>query len=270
MMWRTIKFVCLIIFGLFSGLYLLYILYFYTNQQEMVFQALPLPQEYVFKFEGNFKEVNIPVEGQATINALLFRVPHTKGLIFYLHGNAGNLSGWGDVAGFYNELGYDVFIPDYRGYGKSTGSVEDEKQVLSDMSQCFKTISKNYTGDKITIVGYSIGTGIAAFLASKEKVHALILEAPYFNFSELADSKAPYFPDGLKKFTFATNEWLPKAKCPVIIFHGDNDQLIPVSNTFRLQKLLKSSGSFYLLKAQGHIGINENEQFRKEISLLLR
>jgi pimeloyl-ACP methyl ester carboxylesterase len=87
-------------------------------------------------------------------------------LIFYLHGNAGSLNTWGEVAKRYTELKYDVFMLDYRGYGKSEGSIHSQKQFHEDIQMAYDEMKKTYKESNIVVLGYSIGTGPAAKLAS--------------------------------------------------------------------------------------------------------
>lgn len=78
------------------------------------------------------------------------------------------------------------------------------------------------------------------------------------------------FPDFLKKFHFETNKDIVKIKAPVYLFHGDKDPLIPIENSLRLQKLLKHTDSLFILKAEDHIGINDNPDFRYKLALILK
>ncbi|MEK7826436.1 MAG: alpha/beta fold hydrolase, partial [Thermodesulfobacteriota bacterium] len=96
------------------------------SQESLIFYPEILPPDYPFAFSQPFEEVNVPVEA-ATLNALLFKAQNAKGVVLYLHGNAGSLRSWGDVAGDFTSRGYDILIPDYRGFGKSTGNIANEK-----------------------------------------------------------------------------------------------------------------------------------------------
>ena len=78
----------------FGIIYLLYVSYIYFNQAEMVFIANKLPENYKFEFNQKFEEVTIPSYYNNKLNGLLFKTPNPKGLIFYLHGNAGSLDSW--------------------------------------------------------------------------------------------------------------------------------------------------------------------------------
>ncbi|WP_281232210.1 alpha/beta hydrolase [Flavobacterium gelatinilyticum] len=235
----------------------------------MVFHSARLPKDYKFDYQHKFEELNIRSFDGSLLNGLLFKAENSKGLVFYLHGNAGTLETWGKIASIYTSLGYDIFIMDYRSFGKSEGEIENEEQLTQDVSIVYKSISKRYTEDKIIIAGYSIGSGFATKLALKNKPKALILQAPYYNFLELSSSRVPFFPDFMKKFSLETNLYLPEVKCPIYIFHGTEDQLIPYDNSVRLKKLLKSNAYFYPLKNQDHVGVNENEDFQKQLKILL-
>ncbi|MCL9804992.1 lysophospholipase [Flavobacterium amniphilum] len=264
---KLIRFILLSLTVLFGGLYLLYVSYVYFNQQEMVFIHYKLDKNYSFDFDGDFTEINTPVEANTNIHGLLFKANAPKGLVFYLHGNAGALDTWGKIANQYTNLGYDFFIMDYRGFGKSDGAVENSKQVLNDASLVYEKISKGY--ENVIVIGYSIGTGPATFLASKYHPNQLILQAPYFNFLELTREKAPFFPDFLKKFDFATNQYIGKTKSQITIFHGVDDQMIAAANSEKLQQYLKKSDKLFLLEDQGHLGMNDNIKYQEELKKLI-
>lgn len=251
----------------FGIIYLLYVSYIYFNQAEMVFVANKLPENYKFEFRQKFEEVTIPSFDNKKLNGLLFKTPNPKGLIFYLHGNAGSLDSWGNNAEIYTNLGYDIFFLDYRGFGKSEGKVENQEQVFKDISIAYDKVKFGYKNT--IIIGYSIGTGLATYLASINNPSKLILQAPYYNFLEFSTSRAPYFPDFLKKFQFETDVYITKVKAPIYIFHGNQDQLIPFENSTRLQKLLKPNDTIIELQNQGHLGINDNEQYKENLKVIL-
>jgi uncharacterized protein len=100
----------------------------YLSQDRLILPAKALPAEYRFKYDVPFEEVSIPVDG-ASLHALSFRQPNPRGVVFFLHGNAGNLVDWTTGVDFYRRVNYDLFIVDYRGYGKSTGRIEKEGQL---------------------------------------------------------------------------------------------------------------------------------------------
>lgn len=256
--------------GLFlAAVYLIFVGYVWYNQESMIFHPYKLPKDYQFNFSRPFEEINITSFDGNKLHGVLFTAKNPKGLIFYLHGNAGAVDRWGDIASFYTDLGYDIFSLDYRGFGKSEGKIENEEQFLKDVSAAYAKLQRRYPENKIIIEGYSIGSGPAAYLASINHPKMLILQAPYYSLSELEDKEVPLIPDFIKRYRFETYAYLQKVTCPVYIFHGDADRLIGYENSVRLSKLLKPSGHFYTLKGQPHLGINGNEEYRLELRSLL-
>jgi pimeloyl-ACP methyl ester carboxylesterase len=90
----------------------------YLNQEKLLFFPEKLDKDFKFSFSQNFEELNLKSTDGMHLNALLFKAHQAKGVIFYLHGNAGSLNSWGGVAQFYTDCNYDVLMVDYRSYGK--------------------------------------------------------------------------------------------------------------------------------------------------------
>lgn len=266
---KTLRFLTIILLAFFVVIYVMVISYVYFNQVGMVFQSASLSKEYQFDYQSQFEEINIKSFDGVNLNGLLFKAKESRGLVFYLHGNAGTLETWGEIAKTYTNLGYDIFILDYRSFGKSEGEIENEEQLNKDIAIVYKTLKKRYPENKIIISGYSIGSGLAAILASENKPKALILQSPYYSFTELSSGRVPFFPDFMKKFQLETYKYLAKIKVPIYIFDGKEDQLIPYENSVRLSKILKSNGHFYPLNDQGHIGMNENNDFQNRLQNIL-
>ena len=100
------------------------------KQVRYFFPGARLANDYKFNFPDKFDEVIVRTKDSAHLSALLFRADSSKGVILYLHGNTDALDQWGGVAKVYTALNYDVFIPDYRGYGKSDGTIRNETQLF--------------------------------------------------------------------------------------------------------------------------------------------
>ena len=231
--------------------------------------ANKLPKDYKFEFNQDFEELNIPSFDNKMLNGLLFKTQNPKGLVFYLHGNAGSLDTWGSVAKNYTNLGYDIFILDYRGFGKSEGKIKNQDQVYQDLTFAYNKLITKYDRNKVVIIGYSIGTGLATYLASIENPKKLILQAPYYNFIEFSSGRARFVPDFLKKFKFETDKYIVKVKSPIYIFHGNKDQIISYDNSIRLKKLLKPTDKVFILEDQDHLGMNENVDFQEKLKMIL-
>jgi predicted alpha/beta-fold hydrolase len=133
------------------------LLYFF--QERLIFFPDKLNKNYQFSFNQSFKEVNIKTKDNKRLHGLLFTAERAKGLVFYLHGNAGALNSWGEVAKRYTSLNYDVFMLDYRGYGKSEGAISSQAQLFEDVQKAYDEMKKKYREETIVVLGYSIGTG---------------------------------------------------------------------------------------------------------------
>lgn len=239
------------------------------SQERLIFFPEKLNKDFKFLYLSRYKEYYVPVDKKTKIHGLLFQAENPKGLIFYLHGNAGSNSTWGLLADLYLQNNYDFFVPDYRGYGKSDGKISGEKQFLCDAQTVYDTIAKEYEGKKIVIMGFSIGSGSAAYLASKNNVSLLVLKAPYYNFPDLAQNYFRIIPKFFIRYKFRTDQYIQQVKCPVVIFHGDRDEIIYTGSSEKLKKHFKPGDKLVILKGQPHNGINDNPDFQKEIQNIL-
>jgi alpha-beta hydrolase superfamily lysophospholipase len=249
-----------------AALYGIICLILYFLQEKLIFFPQKLPKNYVFLFHQKFEEQNIEVSPGVSLNSLLFKVDSPRGVIFYLHGNAGALNSWGEVAGFYNHLGYDLLMIDYRGYGKSDGQISNQAQLFSDIQTAYDRLKEKYAENKIIVLGYSIGTGMAAKIASQNNPGLLILQAPYYSLVDLVKHSYPFLPVFLLKYKFETNKYLGLCKTPVILFHGDKDEVIYFQSSVRLSKLLKPNDQFISLPGQGHNGMSNNPYYRQRFA----
>ena len=138
------------------------------TQEKLLFHPETLPADFsysgLYPPEQDVEELSIAVDG-AVLNALLFRQPDSRGLVFYLHGNGGNLVSWTRNVAFYRQLGFDLFMLDYRGFGKSTGHIASEAQLHADVRAAWARVAPGYAGKPVVILGRSLGSGLATRLA---------------------------------------------------------------------------------------------------------
>ncbi len=243
----------------------------FYQQEKLIFFPENLPANHVFNFEQEFEEHFIPASDGVTLHGMLFKSPtSSKGLFFYLHGNAGSVDSWGWATKTYTDLGYDIFILDYRGYGKSEGSVTSEKQFYEDAQEVYNYVKNHYSESKIIIAGYSIGTGAAAMLASANNPQLLLLQAPYYSLSDLMKSLYPFVPSFLLKYKFTTYQYIERTRAPIVIFHGDKDEIIYPGSTEKLKRHLKPTDQVFILKGLGHNGMNESPEYKRKLAAVLQ
>ena len=255
----------LMIFLVIIGIYILMCAVLYFTQEKLIFFPEKLKKDYNFFFNQHFEELNIKTDDNILLNGLLFKTENSKGLIFYLHGNAGALDKWGEIAETYTNLNYDIFILDYRGYGKSEGSITNEKQFYNDIQIAYNKLKNIYNEDSIIVLGYSIGSGAATKLASENKPKLLILQAPYFSLIDMLKHNFRIIPSFILKYKFKTNKYIQNCKMPIIIFHGNKDNVIYYNSSLKLKKLLKKTDTLITLKGHGHNGMSTNLKYINEL-----
>lgn len=252
---------------LFSYVIICVLLYFF--QEKFIFHPDKLDKSYDFRFDTEFKELAIRTPDGKDLNAVLFQADSSRGVVFYLHGNAGSIDSWGNIAETYTRLKYDLFMLDYRGYGKSEGSIRNTEQLFEDIQSAYDSVKKFYSEEKIVILGYSIGTGLAAKLASTNKPKQLILQAPYYNLKDLMTHTFPIIPTFILKYNLETDKYIKDINAPIVIFHGDRDEVIYYGSSLKLKKLLKNSDTLITLIGQGRNGMSENQDYRISIEKML-
>ena len=207
-------------------LYLLVLVGLYFFQEKLIFQSKKLDKNFTYTFNKEFEEINLTTEDNAIINALHFKVKNPKGIILYFHGNRGSLERWGTITSKFTDYEYDVFVMDYRGYGKSTGK-RKEQNLYNDALLCYDYLKKSYSENNIILYGRSLGGTFATYTASKNNPKKLLLESPFYNLANTANFHYPFLPTFLLKYKFRSDEYITKVKCPIIIFHGTKDDVTP-------------------------------------------
>lgn len=236
---------------------------FYFLQTRLIFYPKKLDKQYKFRLGDFDEEIYLRTKDDERIHALFFKGTRPD-VILYFHGNAGDLSGWQFVAEDFTLYGYNVLMVDYRGYGKSSGSIS-EKGFYKDAEAAYYYLlrEKDFTRKNIIVYGRSIGTGVAVELAAKHPVKGLVLEAPYSSLSKLANEKIPFFfPSLYLRYKFNNFAKIKTVKCPVIFMHGGKDELIPVTHTEKLYESFSGKKMKIIMPHGSHNDLNSFPQYR--------
>lgn len=226
-------------------------LYFF--QEKLIFLPTKLAQDYQYTFQEPFEEVFLEAEDGARLNALHFKRNNPKGLILYFHGNAGDLSRWGQITTFFVHKGYDVLVMDYRTYGKSTGEL-NEKKLYEDAMAFYKLALEQYQESDIIVYGRSLGTTFATHVAANHRPGQLILETPFYSLEEVAKNRFSWLPITLLlQYRFRTHLYINQVDCPITIFHGTEDSVVPFEHGKKLfDSIGKSSKTFVRIDGGEH------------------
>jgi len=180
---------------------------------------------------------NIKLHGWFIAGSKTHKPKHT---LLFFHGNAGNISHRLDSIKLFHQLGLNVFIIDYRGYGQSAGKIS-EKGMYHDAEAAwlYLTEQQNIKPENIIIFGRSLGGAIAAWLASQHTPAALIIESSFSSVESMGKRFYPFLPVKLiSRFHFNTEEYTREVQCPVLITHSRNDEIIPYEES---QKIYNSA-----------------------------
>ena len=245
----------------------------YYLQNYFLFHPTALARNYQYRFEGPFAEVEIPFNKTDTLNMVqFFPVDSVKrrGVVIYFHGNRGNINRYARFVSNFTRHGYEVWMEDYPGFGKSVGE-RNEKILYRQAEQVYKMAASKYKKDSIIIYGKSFGTGIASYLASVYEVRQLILETPYYSVPDLFGCYAFIYPTTrMSNYKIPTNEYLPDVKVPITIFHGTGDWVIPYRCAVKLKEVLKPSDQFITIENGSHRDLNKFPLFQQKLDSLLR
>ncbi len=202
----------------------------------------------------------IPWENSTVISWVFIDNKSTK-TIFYFHGNGAPLPYYASDIAFFSKLGYNVMSYDYPGYWKSTGFPYEEN-IYKASEQFYTYIKqlKNLKDENIVIVGHSVWTAPALKFASEQKVHSVILLAPFLSRYNLALSNYGWIP---QKLFFLPNSFIIDSEIqsihvPILYIHGNEDNLIPISQSKELYRINWENAFYVELDNQWHNNIIDN------------
>jgi pimeloyl-ACP methyl ester carboxylesterase len=215
---------------------LICVVYFFIQEKFIFVPTLP-GEPFESKLAVECEEFSLTTPHNGSIHALLLKVDKPKGVVIYLHGNTGSLKRWQFMAEEISGYELDVFVPDYRGYGKSKGR-RSEAFMHRDMEYCFDLIRERYSNQNIIIYGRSLGCAFACRLASRREAHMLILETPFYNMIETGKYYLPFLPvKYLLRYKFRSDIYLQHIDCPIHILHGTRDIIVPHDQALKLYRL---------------------------------
>ncbi len=175
--------------------------------------------------------------------------------LLWFHGNAGNINRRLDnIKMIYDRVPVNVFIIDYRQYGKSEGKVSEKGTYLDARAAlAYLHSRKEINQEKIIFFGRSLGSAVAVELALKEKCRALILETPFTSIKEMGEKLYPFLPVSLLLRTkYDSLAKIENIKVPILIMHGDKDELVPIEHGRKLYEAANEPKEFYTIPGAGH------------------
>lgn len=241
----------LISFLLLIFLYLLICLLAFLVQERFIFVPSFRLEPPVLDMACAHEEVFFNTPHQGKIHGLLLFAEQPRGIVFYLHGNTGDLGRWKFMAEEISRYGFHVLAIDYRGYGKSKGK-RSEKIMHDDAFYCCREIQKRFPNLPVIAYGRSLGTGFAVNLASKINVDRLVLETPFLNLLDVAKTYFPFLPlKYLLRYSFRSDQLISQIDCPILILHGTKDRIVPYRSALQLFQKAKKEQRIEMITIPG-------------------
>jgi fermentation-respiration switch protein FrsA (DUF1100 family) len=175
--------------------------------------------------------------------------PDSEIATLHLHGNAGNITHRVLTARHIVEAGSAVLLLDYRGYGRSTGW-PTEHGLYEDATAAWDWLSSRHH-ERIVVHGESLGTAVAAELATRRKCAGVILEAPFTSARDVASRVLPLL-GGLLVWGYDTRSRMARINAPLLMIHGDRDEVIAYEFGEELYRAAAGPKSFWTIRGATH------------------
>ena len=189
-----------------------------------------------------------------------FNSPRRQLAMLVCHGNAGNISHRLDLCATLLGTGVNVFVFDYRGYGRSQGRPDEEGTYCDAQAAHRWLVNKGFDGANIILFGESLGGGVASELALRERCGGLILENTFSCLADLGAELFPWLPvRWMATIKYETCTRLPKLKIPVLVMHSRGDELIRFHHGEKNYQLANQPKLFWELKG-GHCDSVEDDR----------
>jgi alpha-beta hydrolase superfamily lysophospholipase len=246
---RYLKMIAIFLLSLFVALGL----WLRWNEPNMIYHPSREIDQTPDQFGLVHDDVTLTTSDSLRINGWYLPCGHTAKLIVLLfHGNAGNISHRFDKFAVLRDLGVDTFIIDYRGYGRSEGN-PDEPGTYRDARAAYDYLvtQRKIAPRAIVVYGESLGSAIAADLATKVDVGGLILEEAFTSIGDVGQKMFPFFPvRWLVRNKYDTLSKMPCIKVPLLILHSRDDEIFNIRHAQRL--LAAANDPKQLVELRGH------------------
>ena len=207
-------------------------------QEHFIFLRFRVARDYRFRFTERFEEAFLSTEEGGELHALRFIAKDALGTVLFFHGNSGSLRRWGKQAQRFTRVGWNVLMMDYRGYGKSRGKLSEET-LHADADRWYAWLKEREPEDRIIVYGRSLGSGMAVPVAAANRPRALVLESPFANLYDAARHQFYALPyRWLLRYAFRNDKAIRRITCPVYIFHGKRDPVVPYESALKLYALV--------------------------------
>jgi len=217
------------------------------------------------KMGMGFEDVSLSSGGE-TLHGWFVAAEADLGTILFCHGNAGNISHRLDTLKLFNDLGYNTFIFDYRGYGKSTGKTTEQGTREDALAVWTYLVNdRGVSPNRLVVFGRSLGGAVATRLASEKSVAGLFLESTFTSAKDMAKRSFPIFPVGfLLRYSYDNVKDIQGVKVPILIGHSVDDGVVPFRYGKRLFDVAPEPKEFFQFSGAHNCGfLDDREAYMK-------
>ncbi|NQT90161.1 MAG: alpha/beta hydrolase [Candidatus Omnitrophica bacterium] len=220
----------------------------------------------------SYEDVDFEASDGVKLNGWFIPCEHARDTLLFFHGNAGNISHRLEKITVFNKMGLNLFIIDYRGYGKSEGAPSEEGLYKdAEAAYLYLAEQRNISPDHIILYGSSLGGAVAIDLASRYKVKALITEEAFSSVKDMAKEIYPFLPSFAFQSKFDSVSKIARVKAPKLIIHSVDDEIVPFALGEKLYEAAAPPKEFLKVKG-GHntVFLDSGEQLRSALATFLK
>lgn len=255
-----------------AGLYATLVAAVYLGQSSLLYLPSRTPGATPAQVGLEYEELRITTGDGVRLHGWYLPATRARGTLLFFHGNAGNISHRLDSLRIFHELGLNVLLFDYRGYGESEGR-PDEVGTYRDAEAAWDYLvtQRGESPRRIVLFGRSLGASLAAWLAAQREPAVLVLESAFVSVPELAADLYPWLPARwLARLHYTTRDYLAQVRCPVLVAHSPRDEIIPYRHGQELYRAAPEPKQFLALEGDHNSGfLQTGEHYRETLEFFL-
>jgi hypothetical protein len=255
--------------AIISALYLATTAAGYLLQRDLIFHPNPMRIHPGALGLAGVSELVLPTADGERLVA--WHAPAAEGLpmLFYLQGNAGALAHRAARVRLYRKGGFGLFMPAYRGFSGSTGTPSESRLVADSLMAYDRLVALGVKEERIVVYGESLGTAIAVQVAANRQPGSLVLESPFSSAADVGSYQFPFLPVyWLLKDRFESIRHIAKVKAPILVLHGEQDDIVPARFGRKLFAAAPAPKVAYFVGGATHYTLYEHGAFDRIRSFL--
>ena len=239
--------------------YALAVTIMFLRQRRILFRPDRSPPDLARAGVPGVRAITIPTADGLALLAWYMPPPRESDpVVLYLHGNAGHIGHRGFRLAAFAGFGWGALLLEYRGYGGNPGWPSEAGLMIDARAGLAALRAMGIASSRVVLYGESLGSGLAARLASEQPVRAVVLESPYTSITDIARSRYPLLPvRWLLRDRFDSLGVIGDARAPVLVMHGARDRIVPVAMGRAVYAAAPEPKQLWIAPHSGHVDLVE-------------